>query len=109
MGDGLSYRIYRTQFLPPDEAEKRWLNICKESHDLMCRCGDWQVHFQFALQTHFGSQWHLTAVTKSGEDEGMGTSGGHKDTGDIDSDLECAAAAAAVEVDTAGPDDTVLR
>lgn len=90
-----------------DDLEGNWLRITQQAHDLWCACGDWQVHFQFALQKKYSSQWRITADTGSAAtvpDSDPGTSGGDHGTGDVDSDLECLAAMAAVEADTNGLD-----
>lgn len=109
MGTDLVYRKYQRPLCDFVEFEDNWLRITQQSHDLFCACGDWQVHFQFALQRKYSSQWCITHDTGSvGVVEDSGTSGGDHGTGDVDSDLELAAAAAAVEVDTAGPDDVAL-
>lgn len=108
MGSELLYRRYQRQTLSQTESEDNWLRITQQSHDLFCQCGDWTVHFQFALQRKFSSSWHISPIGDSGEVVAdTGSSGAIPGTGEVDSDIELLAAAAAVEADTNGLDESI--
>lgn len=105
MGDELQYRKYQKPLQTNQEFEEKWLKITEDSHNLFCSCGDWQIHFQFALQNKYKSQWRISPEGGIGDGTPVpdtGSSGRIPDTGDVDSDLELAAAVAAVEADTNG-------
>lgn len=108
MGAELQYRRFQRRVLDQEECEDNWLRITQQAHDLFCSCGDWQVHFQFALSRKYGESWHISQHGGTvGVVHDTGSSGAIPETGDIDSDLECAAALAAVEGDTNGLDEDV--
>lgn len=109
MGSELMYHRYQRADYSVQDKEDNWLRITQQAHDLFCSCCDWQVHFQFALQRKYSSQWHISPAHARGEDvvADTGSSGGPILTGEVDSDMELAAAAAAVEGDTNGLDDSV--
>lgn len=107
MGTELLYRRYQRRVADQEECEDNWIRVTQQTHDLFCSCGDWAVHFQFALSRKFSTSWHISQVGGSvGVVHDTGSSGVMPETGDIDSDLECAAALAAVEGDTNGLDDS---
>lgn len=110
MGEELMYHRYQRADYSVQDREDNWLRITQQSHDLFCGCCDWAVHFQFALQRKYSSQWHISPAGGRGTGEEVvadtGSSGAIPDTGDVESDLELAAAAAAVEADTNGLDES---
>lgn len=112
MGSELMYRRYQLPCAELQDFEDNWLRICQQSHDLFCKCGDWAVHFQKSLCRKYNQEWAITHDTGSEgtvPDSGEGTSGDQGGTGEVDSDLECLAAMAAVEADTNGLDEGVSQ
>lgn len=111
MGEELQYRRYQRSDLTIQDKEDNWLRVTQQAHDLFCGCGDWQVHFQFALQRKYSSQWHISPAGGTGDGvvivPDTGSGGDIADSGDVDSDIELAAAAAAVEADTNGLDESL--
>lgn len=106
MGSELMYHRYQRADYTVHDKEDNWLRITQQAHDLFCGCCDWAVHFQFALQRKYSSQWHISPAGGTGDGVEVvpdtGSSGAIPGTGDVESDLELAAACAAVEADTNG-------